>query len=206
MQQKNMQRVYLRRRITVLAGLIAVLIVLVMIFAGPSTVASWFGAGPAAPSGEIVKPDTGAGGEEEDTEAPKAPGPCEPGDLAVEAVTDEVEYASGVNPALSLRVTNHSEVACDADLGTATMIFEVKSGSELYWSSAHCQTGASKNLVRMQPDQTLESEVVIWDRTRSAPDTCDEERESAPADGASYHLTVEVGGVQSVNSKQFLLY
>lgn len=196
------------------AGLVAVIVTLTMIIAGPATVASWFGAGkassqPSVPGGsaatEKSEDEDSATQENVQPETPK-PGPCLPGKLAVEAVTDAEEYGPDAYPELSLRVTNHSEVACDADLGTATMVFEVKSGEELYWKSTDCQAESSKNLVRMEPGQTLETDVVVWDRTRSSPDTCEDERDQVPAGGSSYHLTVEIAETTSQNTRQFLLY
>lgn len=205
--------VYVRRRIAVVAALVAVLVVIVMIVAGPSRVASWFGSNANVPESAAPvlpeAPGTDEGVQDGDTpegDEAAVPGPCAAGTLAVEAVTDAVEYGADVLPELSLRVTNHSEVMCDADLGTATMNFEIKSGSEVYWSSRDCQTDMSSNLVRMAPGQTLETEPLVWDRTRSDPESCDVDGEFVPAGGSSYHLSVEIADTVSQKSKQFLLY
>jgi len=48
---------------------------------------------------------------------------------------------------------------------------------------------------------------LTWDRTRSSVSTCaDSDRQNAPGGGASYHLSVEIGGIASTQSKQILLY
>ena len=48
---------------------------------------------------------------------------------------------------------------------------------------------------------------LVWDRTRSAVSSCkDDSRPRAPGGGASYHLTVSIGGIQSPETAQFLLY
>jgi len=47
---------------------------------------------------------------------------------------------------------------------------------------------------------------LTWDRTRSSPETCEiTEREAVPGEGASYYLSVSVGGVESAGPTQFLL-
>lgn len=210
--------VYIRRRIAVLAALIACVAIIVMLIAGPQQVAAWFGGsgeteGPpltqntVSGSGDSTPSESDATGEPEQSTKPAEPGPCEPERLGVAAVTDKTNYGSEDRPKLSLRVTNHSEVACDADLGTETMGFVVMSGSEVYWDSRHCQINPESTLVRMEPGQTLETEPLEWNRSRSTPETCDEdERPSVPGGGASYHLTVEVAGVRSSTTQQFLLY
>ena len=48
---------------------------------------------------------------------------------------------------------------------------------------------------------------LTWDRTRSSVSTCGESnRQIAPGGGASYHLSVEIGGIASTQTTQMLLY
>ena len=48
---------------------------------------------------------------------------------------------------------------------------------------------------------------LTWDRTRSSVGSCaDPNRQTAPGGGASYHLSVEIGGIASTQSKQIFLY
>lgn len=205
---KLSNRVYIRRRIAVVAGLLALILVVVMIVAGPATVASWFGAGSP---GTATGSDLPAGQKKTEPVPSKEQPESEPQDctaeqLSVEAVTDATTYGPDDTPQFSLRVTNHGETACNADLGTQTMVFEVLSGAELYWSSADCQVDSEPTLVQIGAGQTLETETIAWERERSSPETCDVDRASVPANGASYHLTVEIGGVKSEKSQQFLLH
>ena len=67
---------------------------------------------------------------------------------------------------------------------------------------------ASLAFVLLTAGQTVSSaSPLTWDRTRSAVGTCDDEtRPRAPGGGASYHLAVEIGGVASTETTQFLLY
>lgn len=204
---KLSRRVYIRRRIAVLLGLLALIIVVVMIVAGQERVASWFGASTDSSAAlSDPQPAPASGKESEELTPPTEPQDCSPSDLSVEAVTDSTNYGPDDIPKFSLRVTNHGETACNADLGTATMVFEVHSGAELYWSSTDCQKDSETTLVQVAPGQTLESESLEWSRERSSPETCDIERTPAPADGASYHLTAEIAGVTSEKSRQFLLH
>lgn len=203
---KLSKQVYRRRRIAVLAGLLAFIVIIVMLIVGPSGMAQWFGSGDKAPAAESdadTKGESTSKGKPADEE--KAP-TCETDLIAVEALTNEDGYADDAKPKFSLRVTNHNEASCDLDLGTKTIAFVVTSGDETYWDSRDCQLNPESTLVRMEPGQTLETEPLEWDRTRSSTDTCDDERAPVPAGGASYHLSAEVAGVESEQSRQFLLY
>lgn len=197
--------VYIRRRIAVFFGVIALIAVVVGLIAGPHRVMSWFGVSTGSSEGERGQDNGGSDGTPQ-PEAPAEPAACDTERLGVAAVSDQTSYGAGENPKLSLRVTNHNEVTCDVDLGTATMAFVLTSGSEKYWDSRDCQTDGEEFLVRMEPGQTLETQPLEWDRTRSTPDTCDDDRPVAPGGGASYHLTAEIAGVQSATTQQFLLY
>lgn len=208
--------VYIRRRIAVLVGLLALIAVIVMLVVGPNRIAAWFSPeqrlavptespasepGSAAtgsePSGEEPSADEGS----KDTDVKECPSSL----IAVEAVTDATQYAPDERPKFSLRVTHHGDVPCDIDLGTTTMAFTVTSGSEFYWDSRDCQVNPESFLVRMEPKQVLESQPFEWERVRSTPESCDDERPEVPGGGASYHLRAEVGGVASTQTRQFIL-
>lgn len=196
------KRVYLRRRLLVLGGLLAVLVAIALVILKPG---SSGGASSAEkielPSDvvEQVKPPT-------DGKVADAPPECAAGNLLVEAVTNQSSYGPGELPDLSLLVSNRGDAECTADLGTAGMRFDISSGAEEYWNSVDCQTNAVSLPVILKPGETLESEPISWDRTRSAPDTCEVERDPVPGEGASYHLFVEAGGVRSASSAQFILH
>lgn len=208
---------FIRRRIAVLFGLAALIAVVVIVISGPQTVASWFGAGSASTDAAVsadgqVNDEQAAGtgsseaaGGDPIHETPE-PTECVEGALLVEAVVDQTSYAPTELPKISLRVTNQGEIDCDADLGTNTMLYEIRSGTDLYWSSRDCQRNEASNPVRVRAGETLEAEPLEWDRTRSSAETCDIERSPAPGGGASYHLSVAIAGVESFESKQFILY
>ncbi|TFC93569.1 hypothetical protein E3O67_01685 [Cryobacterium sp. TMT3-29-2] len=91
--------------------------------------------------------------------------------------------------------------------GTATQVFTVSSGADVYWTSTDCQQEAGDADVTLQPGEPVSSgEAIVWDRSRSSPETCGEAtRDAAPAGGAAYNLSVTVDGIESATPKQFFL-
>ncbi len=133
---------------------------------------------------------------------------CQPTALRVLAVTDRDVYSAGQNPQLSISLTNAGTKDCTLDVGTATQVFTVSSGSDVWWRSTDCQTEPASQVVLLTAGQTVTSAApVVWDRTRSSVQTCaSSQRPRAPAGGASYHLSVQIAGVASPTTKQFQLY
>jgi cytoskeletal protein RodZ len=134
--------------------------------------------------------------------------PCRGADVAVEAVTDSDSYPAGSSPALSISLTNNGASACTLDVGSATQVFTVTSGADVWWRSTDCQENPSSMVVTLDAGQNVTSaEPVVWDRTRSDVATCgDENRTRAPAGGSSYHVGVSIGGFESLDTQQILLY
>ncbi|WP_457100813.1 hypothetical protein [Microbacterium sp. P5_E9] len=133
--------------------------------------------------------------------------PCVTRAITVEPVTDASTYGAGQNPQLSIRLTNTGGLDCTLNVGTSTQAFTITSGNDTWWRSTDCQTEPSDMIVTLAAGQTVASAVpVVWDRTRSSVSTCgDANRPVAPGGGASYHLDVEVGGIVSNQSAQFIL-
>ncbi|MGF2950015.1 hypothetical protein [Microbacterium alcoholitolerans] len=131
---------------------------------------------------------------------------CQAADVRVVAVTDADTYAAGELPQLSIELTNNGP-DCTMNVGSSTQKFTVTSGSDEWWRSTDCQTEPSDTIVTLEAGKTVSSATpVIWDRTRSSVDTCDEKnRPRAPGGGASYHVAVEIGGFKSGTSKQIIL-
>ena len=197
----NPPEVYWRRRAWVLAGLIVVVVLVVMVVSRlSSSPADPVAPPPVSPSAEADAPVPPSAAPEQSDGAP-----CLPGSVRVEARTDKDVYAAGEKPLLSLSVTNVGTVACVLSVGTAQQLFEVSSGSDVWWRSSDCQENPVEAEQVLEPGVALDSAQIPWDRSRSGPDTCGGERPAAPAGGASYHLTVTIGGVSSAESKQFLL-
>jgi cytoskeletal protein RodZ len=141
-------------------------------------------------------------------EATPSAQPCVARDITVEAVTDQDTYSAGQNPQLSIRLTNTGASDCTLNVGTSGQAFTIMSGTDVWWRSTDCQQEPSDMVVLLAAGQAVSSAAPLtWDRTRSAVDTCGESaRQSAPGGGASYHLSVEIGGISSTQSKQLLLY
>ena len=132
---------------------------------------------------------------------------CVAADIVVEAQTDADTYGSGEQPELSIKLTNKGGQDCTMNVGSATQKFTITSGSDTWWRSTDCQTEPSDLIVTLTAGKSVISATpVVWDRTRSSVDTCeDKNRPRAPGGGASYHVKVVIGGFESATSKQIIL-
>ena len=197
-------QVYRRRRLLVLIGLIAVIVAVVLIIVRPGASQGDDGATPSTSPTTAPTPDPTT----IPTEATAADGdPCSPEKVLVEAVTDKSAYEAGEQPQLSVTITNTGKNICVLNAGTAQQVFTITSGEEPYWTSTDCQVDAIDAEVSLTPGTPISSAVpIVWDRTRSSPETCAGPRETVPAGGASYHLSVSVDSFASAESKQFQLY
>lgn len=194
--------VYMRRRILVLAGLLAVVAVIVLIIVRPGSASPETGAKGVNVPADLQQAEQNSTTGVDPTKATE----CGAGELDVKPITDTSNYGPGEMPQLSLSVTNTSDSECTADLGTAGMTFEISSGDDQVWRSRDCQKSPDSRLVILQAGETLETEPIEWDRTRSSTETCDIERDPVVADGASYHLRVSAANVPGTGTVQFLLY
>lgn len=192
--------VYMRRRLIVLLGFLALVAAIVLIVVQPGSTER-----PSS-SQEVEVPDDLVETPAADAEGEEETPACEPTNLEVTPVADQASYGPGETPELSLTVENTGDAACIADLGTAGMTFSVASGSDEVWKSVDCQTSSDSLPVILEAGEVLESETVTWDRTRSSSETCDITRDPVVAGGASYHLSVTAGGAESRSTAQFLLY
>lgn len=134
--------------------------------------------------------------------------PCIERDIDVVPLASKDSYGGDEKPAFSIRLTNNGETDCTLNVGTSAQVFTVTSGSDTWWRSTDCQSEPSDMIVLIEAGQTVESAApLVWDRTRSAVGTCDDDtRPRAAGGGASYHLEVEIGGIPSTDTALFLLY
>lgn len=223
--RRRTRAIYRRRRLAVFGGLIVLIAVLVvgawLAIAQPwtdaeaqptSTPSATDTAAPGATDEESPAPEESTAASSEPSAEPTAeetPGiaPCQASDVTVEATTGE-SYPAGSSPEFSILLTNKSSEDCTIDVGSATQVFTVTSGSDVWWDSRHCQENPSSMVVTLAAGQSVPSAApVVWDRTRSDVSTCEQEnRPRAPGGGASYHLAVSIGGFASATTRQFLLY
>jgi len=221
-------RVYWRRRALVLGVLLLVVVVVVLIVvgrgsgassaAGPSASASASASTPASAS--AGKSDTagsgdaagaagagaGAGGSPSASASASGEGEtCTKDDITLKPVLDKNAYGPTEDPKIAMSITNTGSATCHMDLGSAQQVLTISSGDEQYWSSKDCQTNGTNQDVTIKAGQTLTTPSITWDRTRSSTTTCDSSRPAVTGGGASYHLTVAVGELQSAKAAQFVL-
>lgn len=209
--------VYRRRRLVVILGLILVVAAIGvgawLLIARPWAAAdtttpqpsSSSSETPTAPATDTTSPSPSATPSGEQTPAVVA---CEAKDIEVAAVTDAESYPSGALPKLSISLTNKGAKDCTMDVGSTTQVFTVSSGADVWWRSTDCQENPSSMIATLKAGTTVTSkDPVVWDRTRSSVETCDQEnRQRAPGGGASYHVEVSIGGFPSLSTAQILLY
>lgn len=199
--------VYWRRRLMVLLGLIAVIVVIALIVARPGAASEGTPSGSSSESADAPSTNGTADADADAADAPAVPGACNPAVISLEAITDKTTYAAGETPLISMKVTNMGSAECDLAVGTDIQAFVISSGSDQYWSSVDCQSAPVAQQVSIKPGAAgaMSTTPIPWDRTRSDPATCNGDRPDAPAGGASYHLTVKLGDLKS-QTRQFLLY
>ena len=138
---------------------------------------------------------------------------CDPGQLELVA---RVGDASGPResfdgeelPLLWYEIVSKATDPCTFNVGTSVTFFTITSGEETIWSSRQCDRTADTDLVALlEPGVSKRAQGAEWRRVRSSQsDGCGAGAPTVVAEGASYHLRVEVNGVLSQNKQQFLLY
>lgn len=187
--------VYRRRRIAVFGGLLAVIVVVALIIWRPS-----LGGTPSA----TEEPE-----EDQLTEEVVPVAECTDSQIELIAETDEVRYAPGAEPQVWLTVRNTGATECELEVGSDVQELMIDSGArdnpDLIWLSTHCQEGGAPMTITLQPGAERSTAAIGWDRTRSNPETCNDERTQMPGGGASYHLSVKLGPFESEATRQFIL-
>jgi hypothetical protein len=190
--------VYLRRRIIALVVL-AVIVALVgsLIAAAVGWVQGLFG------GNTDVNPAEGG------TVAGEA---CDPVNILLEPIvanssgSEQAAFDTGINPFFGYKITNVSDKDCSFNVGSVGTFFKVTSGSETIWNSADCdRTALVSAMTILKPNEAVASPVSDWYRVNSSSTGCGAEQAPVIAGGASYHLSVEVGGVTSKETSQFVL-
>jgi hypothetical protein len=180
--------VYWRRRLLVGLGLLAVLVAVLLVVFRPT--------GTTPTSAETSAAPTAAPADAKITE-------CDPGDVALDAVTDKTRYTAGEDSLISMTITNIGAQACTLTAGTDVQDYRITSGTDQIWNSRDCQESPSEHEIVLEPGATQKTTPFPWDRTRSSPSTCDGVRPAALP--GYYHLTVYIGDIQSDGTTQFQL-
>jgi len=191
-------KIYWRRRLVVILGLLAVIVIVSLIVFRPA---------PDKPETTAADTKPSSSATPSSTDAPAGDGAeCAEGVVEVAPITDAGDYGADQQPLLSLSITNTGTTACIFNAGTDAQEYVITSGEEKIWSSKDCQTEPVANAQVLEPGVALTTTPFPWDRTRSAADTCDSpDRPSVTAGGGSYHLEVTIDGVTSTDTKQFIL-
>ncbi len=216
--------VYWRRRALVAGVLLLVVVVVVLIVVGRGSGASSASAPGASSSASASADDAGsAAGSSSGADDPTSPSAtpsagssaaasssgdaetCSKDQIGLTPVLDKSTYGPTEDPQIAMSIKNTGSDACHMDLGSAQQVLTISSGQEQYWSSKDCQTGGTNQDVTIKAGQELTTPAIAWDRTRSSTTTCDSARPSVPGGGASYHLQVAVGDLESKESAQFVL-
>jgi len=197
-QPTRNKSVYLRRRIIALVVL-AVIVALVwsLVAAAVGWVQGLFGGNSSvnpAESGTV------------------AGGACDPGSILLEPIvanssgSEQAAFDTGINPFFGYRITNVGAKDCTFDVGAKDTFLKVTSGSETIWNSVDCdRTALVSSVMTLKPNEPISSQLSDWYRVKSSSSGCGAEQTPVTAGGASYHLNVEVGGVSSKDSSQFIL-
>jgi hypothetical protein len=193
--------VYWRRRLLVLIGILAVVVVVILIVARPGSGSGTPGGNPSNSANPSNSPSPGA-----TDDATGDPGdPCDPSVIKIEPITDSDSYPPGVQPMLSMAITNTGAATCSFEVGTGAQEYLIMSGSDRIWSSKDCQTAPTTQSVPLEPGVPQSTTPFPWDRTRSSADTCTGERPEAIGGGATYRLSVKLGEVESEGDHPFIL-
>jgi hypothetical protein len=206
--------VYWRRRALVLGVVLLVVVVVVLIVvgrgngapgAGPSAVPTASPSGAGSDAAPVARPTSSAPPPSPSAPARKDGAACAEDQITLTPVVDKGVYAATDDPQIAMTIENTGSNSCHMDLGSAQQELVITSGTEQYWSSKDCQTGGTNQDVTLKAGQELTTPAITWDRTRSSATTCDAARAAVPAGGASYHLEVAVGEIESAESVQFVL-
>lgn len=199
-------QVYWRRRLIVGLGLLAVIVIIVLIIVrpgsgepDPTTAAS------PSPTETAAAETTETPAADAPAEPPADPNACTPDQVEVTAVTDADAYGPEQLPLISLTIRNLTSTACTMEAGTDVQEYVITSGPDRIWSSRDCQTDPLATPITLEPEQELSTTPLQWNRTRSEPGVCDVEREPVGAGGATYRLSVSIGGFTSSTDAAFLL-
>lgn len=134
---------------------------------------------PVTPSGS---PSASASGSE-----------CTETDVAVTVTSDAETYPAGVDPKLTMSITNAGSLSCERDVGSAANEIAVSSGGVQVWSSDDCGGAGAPDIVTLKPGEAA-TVTVDWPRTASEPGCASE---GSPVPPGSYEVEGRNGKVRS---------
>lgn len=179
-------RVYWRRRLAVVVGLVVVLALVVTLVAVVL---------PRLLGGDDTKTGAapGASAPASTPAASSEPVACTAAQLGVAVTADAASYAAGVLPAFAVTITNTSSASCTVDAGEAQRELLITSGSDRIWSSKDCPAEPASRLLLLQGGGR-DAQTISWQRIRSGEGCA--QGLPAPRPG-TYNAVVSIAGVTS---------
>ena len=104
-----------------------------------SSLAATSNAAPSSPSAAAATTSPTAASPSTSAHSTAAPLPCTPGQLQVQAVVGQPQYAIGAQPVLTLQVTNEGALPCTQDVADSQIELRVYNGASRVWGSHDCQ-------------------------------------------------------------------
>ncbi|WP_328294530.1 hypothetical protein OG218_17630 [Kineococcus sp. NBC_00420] len=94
--------------------------------------------------------------------------PCEPAALTVALTSDATTYGPGKAPRFVVTVTNTSQTACTAEIGSGVrgLVATDASGAQV-WSTADCEASTASQVYTIQPSKNR-AMTTVWSRLHSA--------------------------------------
>lgn len=159
--------VYRRRRIVVLlAGLVAVALIVVGAITVVDRVRSLFASGDdeaASPAPVVTPTPTGT------TEPTVGYADCAPPELAVTIAPDAADVPAGAAATFTITIANQGATDCVVDAGDAYRDVVIVSGSDRVWSSKDCVVADAPSRTLLLVAGTADTTQLAWNRERSAP-------------------------------------
>lgn len=118
---------------------------------------------------------------------------CPETDVTVTVTSDSQTYPAGVDPKLTMSITNAGTLSCERDVGSAANEIAVSSGGVQVWSSDDCGGTGAPDLVTLKPGEAA-TVTVDWPRTASEPGCASE---GSPVPPGSYDVEGRNGKVRS---------
>jgi hypothetical protein len=185
---------YWRRRAVLVAGLLAV-VLLLRSCAGRGDDRPVAGTASPHPTATATAPASAtpqASARASAVTATRAPAPvpaCRDEALALTSTTDQATYALGASPRITLSVKNSSSTACTRDLGSGAVELLVFSGADRIWSSDDCNPSTATAVTALAPGAG-QAVVKTWPGKRSRPGCSGS---AAPAQAGTYRVVARVG-------------
>lgn len=188
-------QVYWKRRALVGGGALVVLFLLWLLLwpkgGDPDSDVSSAPASPAAPS--VVSPLPSASASTSASPSVTSDSACADTDIEVAVTTAQSEYPAGVDPKITMSITNEGTLSCERDVGSGANEITVSSGGVRVWSSDDCSSSTDPDVVTLKPGESA-SVTVDWPRTASEPGCSNT---GTPVEPGAYDAVGRNGKVES---------